>query len=261
VNRWLLSYFRLALALLLVGSAFCAEVIPQKPTRYFNDFAGVTSPAIREQLNAKLEQLEKTNSTQVVVAIFKDMQTESSIDDYTLRIAQNWGVGQKGKSNGAILFVFITNRKMFLQVGYGLEGAIPDITAKDITENRIKPHFKTGNYDAGMAAGVDAIIQAAAGEYKGTGRTVAQGAKVQKKNFGGIVLHRHSFADHHAHGAPARRPRLRRTRPQRLGRPDYLDRRLQLGRWRWFKLGRWRRRWWWKLFKRWRKFWRRRRGE
>jgi uncharacterized protein len=188
VNRRFLPYLRLVLALLLMGSAFSAEVIPPKPVRYFNDYAGVTSAAVRDQLNAKLEQLEKTNSTQVVVAIFKDMQTESSIDDYTLRIAQNWGVGQKDKSNGAILFVFINNRKMFLQVGYGLEGAIPDITAKDITENRIKPHFKNGDYNSGMIAGVDAIIQAAAGEYKGTGRTVAQGARVQKKSFGTFIF-------------------------------------------------------------------------
>jgi uncharacterized protein len=188
VNRRFPTYLRWVLALLLVSCAFSAEVIPPKPTRYFNDYAGVISPAVRDQLNAKLEQLEKTNSTQIIVAIFKDMQTESSIDDYTLRIAQNWGVGQKVKSNGAILFVFINNRKMFLQVGYGLEGAIPDMTAKDITENRIKPHFKNGNYDAGLIAGVDAIIQAVAGDYKGTGRTVAQGARVQKKNFGTIIF-------------------------------------------------------------------------
>jgi uncharacterized protein len=188
VNRRSPPYLRWVLALLLVGCAFSAEVIPPKPARYFNDYAGAISSAVRDQLNAKLEQLEKTNSTQVIVAIFKDMQTESSIDDYTLRIAQNWGVGQKGKSNGAILFVFINNRKMFLQVGYGLEGAIPDITAKDITENRIKPYFKNGNYDAGLIAGVDAIIQAVAGEYKGTGRTVAQGGRVQKKNFGTIIF-------------------------------------------------------------------------
>ncbi len=188
MNRRFLSYLRLALALLLVSSAFCAEVIPPKPTRYFNDYAGVTSSAVREQLNAKLEELEKSDSSQIVVAIFKDMQTESSIDDYTLRVAQNWGVGQKGKSNGAILFVFINNRKMFLQVGYGLEGAIPDITAKDITENRIKPYFKNGNYDAGMTAGVDALIQAARGEYKGTGRTVAQGNRSSKNNFGVLIF-------------------------------------------------------------------------
>ena len=162
-------------------------MIPPKPTRYFNDYAGVTSPAVREQLNSRLEQLEKSDGTQVVVAIFDKMQTESSIDDYTLRVAQSWKVGQKEKSNGAILFVFIKDRKMYLQTGYGVEGAIPDITAKDITENRIKPFFRNGNYDAGMTAGVDSIIKAVRGEYKGTGRTVAQGRKGHNGNAAFVV--------------------------------------------------------------------------
>lgn len=186
MNRPFTPLLRFALALLFGISAFGAEVIPPKPARYFNDYAHVASPRVAEQLNSKLEQLEKTDSTQVVVAIFDHMESESSIDDYTLRVAQNWGVGQKGKSNGAILFVFIKDHKMFLQVGYGLEGAIPDITAKDITENRIKPEFRNGNYDAGLTAGVNAIIQAVHGEYKGTGRTVAQGR--QNKNNGGAVV-------------------------------------------------------------------------
>jgi uncharacterized protein len=179
------TWLRFAFALFLavgVMRGFSAEVIPPKPTRYFNDYAGVTSTAMREQLNRKLEDFEKTDSSQIVVVVFRKMQSESSIDDYTLRVAQNWGVGQKGKSNGAILFVFVEDRKMFLQVGYGLEGAIPDIIAKDITENRIKPFFRTGNYNAGLNAGVDAIIRAARGEYKGTGRTVAQGQGQRRQN-------------------------------------------------------------------------------
>src|SRR5262249_15624945 len=123
--------------------------MPPKPTRYFNDYAGVISPAVRDKLNSRLEELEKTDSTQVIVAIFKTMQSESSIDDYTLRVAQSWGVGQKGRANGAVLFVFVDDRKMFLQTGYGVEGALPDSRVKDITENRIKPFFKIGDYDQG----------------------------------------------------------------------------------------------------------------
>jgi uncharacterized protein len=182
LRRFLLS-IPLALSLmLLMSSVFAAEVIPPKPTRYFNDYAGVTSRQVQDELNRKLEQFEKTDSSQVLVAIFKKMQSDSSIDDYTLRVAQNWGAGQKEKSNGAVLFVFVEDRSMYLQVGYGLEGPIPDITAKDITENRIKPHFRDGNFDAGLTAGVDSIIQAARGEYRGTGRTLAQGRNQKKQN-------------------------------------------------------------------------------
>jgi uncharacterized protein len=102
------------------------------------------------------------------------MQSESDIADYTQRVAQAWGVGQKERRNGAVLFVFVQDRKMFIQVGYGLEGALPDATAFDITEYKIKPHFRSGDYEGGVAAGIDSIFKAIRGEYKGSGKTVAE---------------------------------------------------------------------------------------
>jgi uncharacterized protein len=102
------------------------------------------------------------------------MQSDSSIEDYTQRIAQAWGVGQKERRNGAVLFVFVQDRKMFIQVGYGLEGALPDATAFDITEYQIKPHFRSNDYEGGLAAGIDSICKAIRGEYKGTGKTVTE---------------------------------------------------------------------------------------
>jgi uncharacterized protein len=102
------------------------------------------------------------------------MQSDSDIADYTQRVAQAWGVGQKERRNGVVLFVFIQDRKMFIQVGYGLEGALPDATAFDITERHIKPLFRTGNYAAGLATGIDLICKAIRGEYKGSGKTVAE---------------------------------------------------------------------------------------
>ena len=181
----------LAFVALLVWSnsaAFGAEVIPPKPQRYFNDYAGVTSLSVQQELDRKLEAFEKSDSSQVVVAIYPRMQSESDIADYTRRVAESWRVGQARTNNGAVLFVFAADRKMYLQVGYGLEGAIPDITAKDITEYRIKPHFRNNDYDAGLTAGVDAIIQAARGEYKGTGRTVANQQGSRRPNFGFILF-------------------------------------------------------------------------
>lgn len=179
----------LVFLLALVSGVFAAEVIPPKPQRYFNDYANVTSSQVQQDLNRKLEAFEKSDSSQVVVAIFPKMQSDSDIADYTQRVAESWGVGQARTNNGAVLFVFVNDRKMYLQVGYGLEGAIPDITAKDITEYRIKPHFKNGDYNAGLTAGVDAIIQAARGEYRGTGRTVAEGRQRSRgPNFGFILF-------------------------------------------------------------------------
>ena len=151
-----------------------AEVIPPVPARYFNDYAGVVSRPVAEELNSKLEAFEKETSNQIVVAIYPKMQSESSVQDYTVRVAQAWRVGQKGLRNGVVLFVFTENRQMFLQVGYGLEGALPDAIAKQITEFEIKPRFRANDYDGGLRAGVNAIMAATRGEYRGNGRTVAQ---------------------------------------------------------------------------------------
>jgi len=151
-----------------------AEVIPPAPKQYFNDYAHVLSEATVSRLNQQLENFEKETSSQILVAIYPKMQSDSSIEDYVVRVFQAWKVGQKGKNNGAVLFVFIQDRKMYIEVGYGLEGAIPDATAKRIIENEIKPAFKSGNYDAGLTAGVNALLAAAKGEYKGTGQTVYQ---------------------------------------------------------------------------------------
>ncbi len=148
-----------------------AEVIPPKPDRYFNDYAGVVSKEAALRFNEQLAQFERETSDQVVVAVFPKMQSDSSIEDYTQRIAQTWAVGQKDRRNGAVLFVFIQDHKMFIQVGYGLEGALPDITAFDITEYHIKPQFRSGNYEAGLATGIELICKAIRGEYKGSGRT------------------------------------------------------------------------------------------
>ncbi len=152
-------------------SSFAAETIPPVPDHYFNDYAHVVSPATAAQLNQTLEDFERKTSNQILVVIYPKMESDSSIEDYTVRVAQSWRVGQKAKNNGAVLFVFIQDRKMFLQVGYGLEGALPDVLAKRIIENEIKPRFRNGDYDGGLTAGVTAILAATQGEYKGTGQT------------------------------------------------------------------------------------------
>jgi uncharacterized protein len=164
----------LAALTLFVIRAHATEVIPPKPDGYFNDYAGVVSKEAAYRFNEQLAQFERETSDQVVVAVFPKMQSDSDIADYTQRVAQAWGVGQKELRNGVVLFVFIEDRKMFIQVGYGLEGALPDATAFDITERHIKPLFRAGNYEAGLATGIDLICKAIRGEYKGSGKTVAE---------------------------------------------------------------------------------------
>jgi uncharacterized protein len=172
----------------LISSLGRAETLPSKPGRYFNDYAGIVDPSTVNRLNETLAQFERDTSTQILVAIYRTMQSESSVADYTQRVAQTWGVGQKGRNNGAVLFVFLENRQMFIQTGYGLEGALPDAICFDITHNVIAPRFKTGDYAGGLEAGVKAIMQAVRGEYKGSGRTNAEGKETGPGLPFGIVL-------------------------------------------------------------------------
>ena len=148
--------------------------MPSKPAGYFNDYAGVVSKEKALVLNEKLAQFERETSNQVVVAVFRKMESNSDVADYTQRIAESWKVGQADKRNGVVLFVFIDARKMFIQVGYGLEGALPDLTAFDITERHIKPRFKTGDYTGGLEEGIDLMMKAIRGEYKGDGETARE---------------------------------------------------------------------------------------
>ncbi|QYM80851.1 TPM domain-containing protein [Horticoccus luteus] len=148
-----------------------AEVIPPAPRDHFNDYAGLVSADAARSLDAQLTQFERDTSTQLVVAIFPTMQSDSSVDDYAVRVAQAWGVGRKDRKNGAVLFCFMQEHKIYLTVGYGLEGALPDATAKRIIENEITPQFRAGHFEAGLRAGITAIEAATRGEYKGTGRT------------------------------------------------------------------------------------------
>jgi uncharacterized protein len=173
--------------------AFADEIIPPAPAQYFNDYAQVVSYATALQLNQTLENFERQSSDQIVVAVFPKMQSDSSIEDYTVRVARSWQAGLKDKNNGAVLFVFVQEHKMFLQVGYGLEGVLPDALCKRIIDEQISPRFKAGDFDGGLTAGVQAILSATKGEYKGTGGTVADsrtahGSSTSFLHIGFIVL-------------------------------------------------------------------------
>jgi uncharacterized protein len=158
--------------LVMAGKLSAAEVIPPEPRDHFNDEAGLVSPEVARRLNDELTQFERDTSNQIVVAIYPRMQSDSSIEDYTVRVAQSWGVGQKDRRNGAVLFIFQQDRSLFIQVGYGLEGVLPDARCKQIIENEITPRFRNGDFEGGVVAGVRAILASIRGEYQGTGSTV-----------------------------------------------------------------------------------------
>ncbi len=124
----------------------------------------MVAPADARRLEQKLKRFDEETSSQVVVAIFPELPAQS-LEDFTARTAESWKVGRKEHDNGAVLFVFVNDRKMRLEVGYGLEGALPDVTARRIIEDVIAPRFREGRYGEGLSAGVDAILAATRGEY------------------------------------------------------------------------------------------------
>lgn len=154
-----------AVGVVAAVAAWAAAPIPPPPKSYFNDYAGLVSPEAARHFEAKLREFERGSSNQVVVAIFPELPSPS-MEDFTVRTAQAWRVGQKKLDTGVVLFVFVKDRKMRLEVGYGLEGALPDATAKRIIDGAITPAFKGGAYAAGLEAGIDAIIAVTRGEYR-----------------------------------------------------------------------------------------------
>ena len=170
VGAWVVVFVSFLLMSVGVRGAAGAEVIPAKPEQYFNDYANVVSPEVVDTLNSELEQFERDSSDQVRVVIYPKMQSDSSIDDYTVRVAEAWGFGKKKVNNGIVLFVFVQDHSDFIQVGSGLEGAVTDIQSAEILRE-IAPLLKDGKYDDAMSGAVTGIMAAAKGEYKGTGKT------------------------------------------------------------------------------------------
>ena len=149
-----------------------AEVLVPNPGTYFHDEVGVMDQNTVRIINSKLADFERATSNQIIVCVYKHMQSDASVADYCTRTAQSWGVGQKGHSNGAVLFIFLDDHKLYLSTGYGLEGSLPDALCHRIIEEEITPYFKTGDFKRGIISGINAIISATRGEYKGSGRTV-----------------------------------------------------------------------------------------
>jgi uncharacterized protein len=151
------------------------QTTPPPPSASFNDYAGLVTASERDRLNAKLRRFADETSTQIVVAVMPELPEDDALEDFTVRTAQAWRAGQKGLDNGAILFVFVKDRKIRIEVGYGLEGALPDAIAKRIIEEQIVPAFRAGNPAAGLEAGVEAMMAATRGEY--TAKPRAPGGK------------------------------------------------------------------------------------
>ena len=134
---------------------------------HVNDYAAMLGTASVRQLEAVLTEFEQEASTQIVVLTVLSLQGDA-LEDFSIRVAEAWRVGQQKLDNGAILLIAKNDRKIRIEVGYGLEGRLTDLLAGRIIRNVIAPHFKSGRFDQGVTAGVAAMIDAVRGEYSAT---------------------------------------------------------------------------------------------
>ena len=134
---------------------------------HVNDYAAMLSTASERQLEAVLTDFEQTESTQIVVLTIPSLQGDS-LEDFSIRVAEAWKIGQNKLDNGAILLIAKSERKIRIDVGYGLEGRLTDLLAGRIIRNVIAPQFKSGQFDQGITEGVAAMIDAVRGEYDAT---------------------------------------------------------------------------------------------
>lgn len=167
-------------ALIFPVAVFAQEPLyPERPTGFVNDQAGILGDAT--DLEKTLATFEKETSNEVAVLTIPTIG-DVSIEEYALTIFEKWGIGKRENDNGVLLLIALDDREMRIEVGYGLEGALPDATAKSIITNEITPAFKDGRYYDGVNRGIVAITQATKGEY-----TPLESGSDSESNTAGLV--------------------------------------------------------------------------
>lgn len=166
-SRAKISACVLLVAILFVvswSSGFAQRAIPELWGHRVHDEANALSPETLDLLEKKLAHYEDSTSNQLAILIIPSLEGEP-IESYSLRVADHWKLGQKDKDNGVLIVVAVNDSKMRIEVGLGLEGVLPDAICSRIIRNEIAPAFRRNDFDAGISAGVQAIMQSIGGEY------------------------------------------------------------------------------------------------
>ncbi len=158
------KYILLTIILLLSSNLLPAQTFPAKPDRLVNDYTQTLSSEQISRLEQKLVAFDDSTSTQIAVVLIKSLEGYD-ISDYGVRLAESWGIGGVKNNNGVLVLVSLGDRKVTIQTGYGVEGALPDAITRRIIEREITPNFKTGDYFTGLDQGTNAIISYTKGEY------------------------------------------------------------------------------------------------
>lgn len=155
----------LLLTVLLAAGLQAQPPVPELWGHRVHDEAHILSVTTIEQIEAELKLHEDSTTNQIAVLIIPSLNG-AVLEEYTLHVAHDvWKLGQKGNDNGVLLLIAVDDRKMRIEVGYGLEGVLTDAITSRIIRNEIAPSFRDGNYDAGVLSGIHAIINAIGSEY------------------------------------------------------------------------------------------------
>ena len=185
------------------------------------DEAGILDAATKQAMTEKLAAVEAKSGDQIVVVTLKSLQ-DTSIEDYGFQLGRAWAIGQKDKNNGAVLIVVPSERKVRIEVGYGLEGALTDAVTRLIIQNAIVPRFRAGDFAGGISRGVDDIIQVVSrrrGGIPAARRATSRYRAKGRRCCNGYPRRVHSVHRHHDDAKrPGRRPALEPAR--RIHRAD-----------------------------------------
>lgn len=158
-----------SIVLMLLTTTILADgLFPGRINQRVNDWADLLSSTQERQLEQALRNYEGESSNQIVVATLPSLEGQS-LEDVSMQMFEAWNLGQTGRDNGVLLSIFKAEKKIRIEVGYGLEGSLPDITAGQIIRNDITPFFKQGRWYDGIVSGLQSIVSATKGEYTGTG--------------------------------------------------------------------------------------------
>jgi uncharacterized protein len=169
--------FILSCLLVLATITAWSQNIPSKPNppKLVNDYAGVLTPDEEQRLERQLVSVDDSTSNQIAIVLVKTLDGYPK-EEYANKLFRSWGIGNKSTNNGVLILAAIDDRQIWIEVGYGLEGAIPDITANHIYEDEIKPNFRSGDYYEGLQAAANSLVKAAAGEYKTPRKRKSEGS-------------------------------------------------------------------------------------
>jgi uncharacterized protein len=148
-----------------IAQMMYAYVSPGAPSGFVNDFAQVLSEETESTLNETLQAFAASTTNEIVVVTVPTIGDEY-IEQYAVKLFEEWGIGSQEEDNGVLLLLAITDRQMRIEVGYGLEGAVPDSVAQRVISNEMVPLLAQGDYDTAVAQGVGAVIEATKGEYQ-----------------------------------------------------------------------------------------------